>query len=422
MGRDEEVAALETAFVDALTGRCRAVLVSGAPGVGKTALVDELRRVVTARDGWFVAGKFDQYRRDLESDAVNQVFRALGGLLLAEPEDELAVICQRILDAVGANAGLLTAAAPEFATLLGVASEPGDPLTADVRAQRTAVQVLRAIASGERPVAVFLDDLQWAGRTPVGVVDLVLSEEPIEGLLLVGAYRDDEVDATGALAAPLSRWLDRGAAQHLRLGNLPMPSLVELVAEMLHREPLAVAGLVEAVIPHTSGNPYETVELLNSLRREGGLTPTAEGWRWDPTAVRAHLGRSEVTGMSAARVEGLSEPARRLVEVMACLGGRAEQSALRVATGESAAVMDNALESVLDEGLLVMEPGPHKAVRFHHDRTRDLILGGLDSHRKRARCSWRWRADWLRCPSCSRSPPSSTCRWSTRSTMRRSGA
>ena len=83
VGRDGEVAALRAAFEDALAGRCRGVLVSGAPGVGKTALADELRSVVTGRDGWFVAGKSDPYRSDLEFDAVNQAFRALGRLLLA---------------------------------------------------------------------------------------------------------------------------------------------------------------------------------------------------------------------------------------------------------------------------------------------------------------------------------------------------
>ena len=124
------------AFEDALAGRCRGVLVSGAPGVGKTALVDELRPVVTGRDGWFVAGKFDQYRRDLEFDAVHQAFRALGRLLLAEPEDELAEVRERILEAVGPNAGLLTAMVPEFAALLAVPPDAGDPLTAQVRSQR----------------------------------------------------------------------------------------------------------------------------------------------------------------------------------------------------------------------------------------------------------------------------------------------
>ena len=181
VGRDDEVAALYAAFEEALAGRCRGVLVGGAPGVGKTALADQLRPVVTGRDGWFVAGKFDQYRRDLEFDAINQAFRALGRLLLAEPEDELAEVRQRILDAVGPNAGLLTATVPEFAALLAVPPDPGDPLTAQVRAQRAAVAVLRAVASRKRPVVVFVDDLQWAGRTPLGFVDLVLGEEPIDG-------------------------------------------------------------------------------------------------------------------------------------------------------------------------------------------------------------------------------------------------
>jgi len=99
--------------------------------VGKTALADQLRPVVTGRDGWFVAGKFDQYRRDLEFDAVNQAFRALGRLLLAEPEDELAQVRERILAEVGPNAGLVTATVPEFAAACWLwPPEPGDPLTA----------------------------------------------------------------------------------------------------------------------------------------------------------------------------------------------------------------------------------------------------------------------------------------------------
>jgi hypothetical protein len=120
VGRNDEVAALEEAFEDALTGQCRGVLISGAPGVGKTALVDELRPVVTGRDGWFVAGKFDQYRRDLGFNGVHQAFRTPGRLLLAEPDDELAELRERIMETLGMNAGLLTAAVPEFAALLAV--------------------------------------------------------------------------------------------------------------------------------------------------------------------------------------------------------------------------------------------------------------------------------------------------------------
>ncbi|MCU1663775.1 MAG: serine/threonine protein kinase, partial [Pseudonocardia sp.] len=383
VGRDAEVAALQAAFEDATAGRCRAVLVGGAPGVGKTALVDELRAVVTGRDGWFVAGKFDPYRRDLEFDAVNQAFRALGRLLLAEPEDELAQVRERILGAVGPNAGLLTATSPEFAALLAVPPDPGDPLTRQVRTQRTGVEVLRAVASRKRPVALFVDDLQWAGRSPLGFVDLVLGEEPVDGLLLVGAYREADVDAAHPLAAPLSRWRNQAGVQHLRLDNLPVPSFVTLVAEMLHVNRPTAAGLVEVIEPHTAGNPYETVELLNALRGDGVLTATAAGWRWDAAAVRAHLGRSEVAGLLGARVEAMPPASRAMVEAMACLGGRAELTLLHTATAAPADVVDQRLAPAIDDGVLVVEPGVRQAVRFRHDRIREAVLAGLDPQRRR---------------------------------------
>ncbi|MBV8217705.1 MAG: AAA family ATPase, partial [Solirubrobacterales bacterium] len=382
VGRDAEVAALRDAFADATSGRCRGVLVGGAPGVGKSALVDELRAVVTGREGWFVTGKSDQYRRDMEFDPAHQAFRGLGRLLLAEPEDELAGLRERILAAVGPNAGLLAAILPEFAALLAVAPDPGDPLTAQARAQRAGVAALRAVASRERPVVFFVDDLQWAGRTPLGFVDLVLSEQPVEGLLLVGAYRDSEVGPAHPLAAPMARWREHTAVRHLRLENLSPPALAGMVAEMLHCTPAAAATLARAIEPHTSGNPYETVELLNALRREGLLSATAAGWRWDAAALRAHLDETEVVGLGAGRVEALPAPSRALVEAMACLGGRVELSLLHTASGLPGRTVDQTLAPALEEGLLVAEPGAHPAVRFGHDRIREAILRGLEAERR----------------------------------------
>jgi GAF domain-containing protein len=382
VGRDDEVTALEAAFAEALAGQCRGVLVAGASGVGKTALIDQLRPVVNGADGWFVAGKFDAYRRDLEFDAAHQAFRALGRLLLAEPDEEVAQVRDRIVRAVGPNAGLLAAVLPEFAALLAVPPDAGDPLTAQMRMQQASAAALRAVASRKRPVVVFLDDLQWAGRTPLGFIDLVLSEEPVEGLLLVGAYREEEVDAAHVLAAPLSRWLDQAGARHLRLGNLPEPSLATMVAEMLHVDRSAVEGLAEVIGSHTRGNPYETVELLNALRRDGLLTATAAGWRWNEAALRAHMGRSEVAGLTAY-AGALPDESWQMAEAMACLGGRAELSFLQAATGEPADAVDQALAPALEEGLLVAEPGADPAVRFRHDRIRETVLGRLEPERRR---------------------------------------
>ena len=384
-GREAEVAALQEAVQEAVAGRSRGLLIGGAPGAGKTALADQLRPVVADREGWFVAGKFDPYRRALGFDATHQALRALGRLLLAEPERELARVRDRIVTAVGPNAGLLAATVPEFAALLGVAPDPGDPLTAQLRAQHAGVGVLRAVASRQRPVVVFLDDLQWAGRAPLGLVDAVLGGESAEGLLLAAAYRDQEADAAEPLGALLEQWRDQPGVRHLRLGGLPVAGLAVMVAEMLRVDAAAAAALAGLIEPHTGGNPYQTVELLNALRREGELAAAAAGgWRWDEAAVRAYLGRPEGPSLAAARVGALPPGSRQLVEEMACLGGRAELSVLQAASGDPVGVLDQQLTAALDEGVLVAEPGAHQAVRFGHDRVREAVLAGLDPPRRRA--------------------------------------
>ena len=177
--------------------------------------------------------------------------------------------------------------------------------------------------------------------------------------------------------------MTRRKYEHLRLANLPGPSLVAMVAEMLHVDPAAAAGLAEVIGPQTSGNPYETVELLNALRRDGVLAATANGWRWDEAAVRARVDQSDVAGLLAGRVEAMPSASQQLLEAMACLGGRAELSLLQAATAAPTSVMEQWLAPPLDEGLLVAEPGLHEAVRFRHDRVREGILRGLDPQRRR---------------------------------------
>jgi signal transduction histidine kinase len=244
---------------------------------------------------------------------------------------------------------------------------------------------LRAVASPERPVVVFVDDLQWAGRSPLGFVDEVLSDEPIAGLLLVGAYRDGDVDAAHPLAALLARWRDQGGVREIPLDNLAEPSLVEMVADMLHADRARAAGLVAAIEPHTRGNPYDTVELLDALHRDGVLTPTADGWQWDDGTARDRLRRSEVTELLGARIAGIATRSRQMVEAMACLGGRAELTLLQAATGESADTVEQLLAPALEEGLLVVDSGVGEARRFRHDRIREVVLDRLGRQERRAR-------------------------------------
>src|SRR5262249_42595987 len=150
---------------------------------------------------------------------------------------------------------------------------------------------------------------------------------------------------------------------------------------MLRLDGDAAAHLAQAVAAVTDGNPYETVELLNGLRREGVLLmSTATGWRWDPSALDQHLKQESVTDLMGARVDGMPAATRRTLEAMACLGSEVELATLEIACGLSADAVEERLTPALDDGLLVMAAGLRGA-RFHHDRLREIVLSRIPPHR-----------------------------------------
>jgi diguanylate cyclase (GGDEF)-like protein len=392
IGRARETAALATAFAQALDSPHRAILVAGAPGVGKTALINELRPIVTARRGWFVAGKFDQYQPQAAPAGI-QALRALGRLLLAEPEAELDAQRRRVLAALGPMAGLVTALLPEFAILLGPQADApaDDPIEADARLQLAILELLRALVSEARPLVIVLDDLQWAGPASIRFIDNLLGDETLRGLLLVGAYRDAEVGATHPLSAALQRWSRLGLAPPLlHLQNLPPGDLGTLLAAMLRLQPVAAAALAQAAGALTSGNPYDTVELINALRRDGVLTLGPQGWAWDAAAIRQYIGPGGVLGSLEERIARLPQPTQDLLEIMACLGSEIDSGLLEAAGGLRAAALEECIAPALEDGLLVLEAdggqhaGRNGALRFRHDRVQQAAHERLDAGRHNA--------------------------------------
>jgi diguanylate cyclase (GGDEF)-like protein len=391
VGRDDDIAALHTALDRSRRGEVRAVLISGASGVGKTALADELRPVVAAAGGWFVTGRFDQHRQDPDADAVRQALRALGRLLLAEPPAELARLRERILAAVGLNADLIAAVVPEFGALLGVNREIGeiDPRLAESRLAQAGLDLVRGIATAERPVVIVVDDLQWAGPVPLRLIDALVGAPALRGVLVVGAYRDAEVDAevdaragvTEAaehpFAAICSRWERLGVQpERLHLANLPPTAIAGLLAEMMRLDPADAARLAEAIGTRTGGNPYETVETVNGLRREGVLVPGADGWTWDPGTVRRYLGRGDVQDLLYARIDALPGPGRDVLEIVTALGGETPMDLLLAAIELDAPALEAALLPALEDGLLALDgggPDGGGSVRIPHDRVRQAV-------------------------------------------------
>jgi predicted ATPase len=380
VGREHELGVLQGAFAEAMQGNCRGVLVAGAPGVGKTSLINALHPLVSTEGGWFVSGKFDQYRHDISTSAVAQAFCALGRRLLAEPEAELTRLHARMAQALGANAGLVASIMPELALLLGVAPEviADDPVVAGRRLARASIDLLATIASAARPVVMVLDDLQWASPASMAFVDGLLTAQEVQGVLLVGTFREAEIDAAHPLSAMRARWRRLNVAPAvLALDNLVPTDLAALLGDMLRLPPQAAAELADAVTPRTGGNPFDTVEFVNALRDDGVLVHGEAGWKWDGPTIHRYVGRGDVIDLLSARLRRLPKPTRRLLEIMACLGGEVDSEMLRAATGLSTAALDERLAPALDEGLLAAGHSGDRAVCFRHDRVQQAAYAGI---------------------------------------------
>jgi signal transduction histidine kinase len=391
VGRDAELALLRKALADAMATQSRTVLIEGAAGVGKSALINELRPAVAASGGWFVHGKFDQYQKDgATEEALTHALRALGRLLLAQPRDEWTTQRERLLQALGRGAGLITRLLPEFGLLLGPQPEMQeiDPRQAELQLQQAMLDLLGAIASPERPLVIVLDDLHWAGSAALRAFERIMAEAQPRGLLLAGAYRGDEVDAgPDALPAVIARWRQgERPPMEITLSNLDVGGMRELIGHMLRLSSEPARELARAVRALTDGNPFDTVEMINALRRDGLLNLEESGWHWDETKVRRFAGKGNVVDLLAARIAQMPAPSRELLQCVACLGNSVECNLLRAATGLDEPELRERLGNSLVDGLLLADSGAGEdSVHFRHDRVQQAVLATLSDAQRSQR-------------------------------------
>jgi len=384
VGRETELRSLQAALDQAVRGGARGVVLSGAPGVGKTTLVEQLRPMVAARGGWFVSGKFGPGGAGSAADGVQQALGALAGLLLAQPDPAQDLRRERILAALGPNAVALAEWVLGCRSLLGIEPSPPQARAGEARMLQAGVALLRAVASTARPIVLVFDDLQWAGMQAVRFVDALLSEPQLAGLLVVVAFRDGELDAAHPLVPMLARWEQRGSlALRLALPGLPPAVLAAMLQRMLRLAPSAAARLAGAIAPRTGGNPYDTVEFVNALRRDGVLSLGPGGWQWSDAAIGRYLGHGDVVALLNARIRHLPEASQYVLAAVACLGGQARAEVLQVACEcVDGAALQATLAPALQEGLLVgcAEAG----VRFPHDRVHEATYGLLQPQARAA--------------------------------------
>jgi len=373
-GREREVATLLAAFDRIIkSGVPELVLVSGYSGIGKSSVVNELHKVLVPPRGLFASGKFDQYKRDIPYATLAQAFQSLVRVLLVKSNAELSRWRDDLLEVLDPNAQLMVDLVPELKLIIG--QQPPvpelEPQLAQTRFQLVLRRFIGVFARPEHPLALFLDDLQWLDAATLDLLEELLTRSDLQHLVLIGAYRDNEVTS----AHPLMRKVEAiktagGKIAEIRLTPLAREHVGQLIAETLRCKVERAAPLAHLVHEKTDGNPLFAIQFMSSLAEERMVTFDHETlrWAWDLSRICAKRYTDNVVDLMIAKLARLPAETQAAVRQLACLGNTAEITTIAIALGVSEEQIHTVLWPAARQELVERLDG---AYRFVHDRIQE---------------------------------------------------
>jgi PAS domain S-box-containing protein len=373
-GREHEIDALLAAF-DRVVAHVtpELVLVSGYSGIGKSSVVNELHKVLVAPRGLFASGKFDQYKSDIPYATLAQAFQTLVRQILAKSEAEVERWRGILAEALGPNGQLIVNLIPEIEFVIGKQPPVPDlpPQDAQNRFQTVFRRFLGAFARPEHPLALFLDDLQWLDAATLELLENLITDPDVRHLLLVGAYRDNEVNPFHPLMRTLGAIRKAGAKiQEIVLTPLTLDDVGQIVADSLHRDRDFALPLAQLVHEKTGGNPFFAIQFLTALAEEGLLAfdPDAGAWIWDLARIRAKGYTDNIVELMVGKLKRLPDATQDALKQLACLGNVVEMTRLTLVQGESEEAIHAALWGAARTGLIFRQEGSYA---FPHDRVQE---------------------------------------------------
>ena len=373
-GRDREIDTLLASFDRIIkSGTPELVLVTGYSGIGKSSVVNELHKALVPPRGLFASGKFDQYKRDIPYATLAQAIQSLIRPLLGKSEAELAPWHDALLEALNPNGQLMVDLVPELKLIIGDQSPTPEfpPQDAQRRFQLALRRLIGVFARPDHPLALFLDDLQWLDAATLDLLEDLLTRSDLQHLMLIGAYRNNEVNS----AHPLIRKLDAikaagGKVAEITLRSLTREHLGQLVVDALRCEPVAAAPLAELTHAKTGGNPFFAIQFVSSLAEEGLLIVdhSLRRWAWGLDGIHAKGYTDNVVDLMVGKLTRLPAETQEALQVLACLGNIAETSTFAIALEAPEERIHAALLPSVRQELVERRSS---AYRFVHDRVQE---------------------------------------------------
>ncbi|MEZ2238742.1 AAA family ATPase [Microcoleus sp.] len=358
------------------SGRSEILLVSGYSGIGKTAIVNEIYKPIVRQRGYFVKGKFDQFKRDIPYAALIQAFQSLIWQLLTESTEKLQTWREKISAALGEQGKVIAGVIPEVELIIGKQPEVPQigPAEAQNRFNRVFKEFIGIFTKKEHPLVIFLDDLQWADSASLNLMQLLVSDAESQHLLLIGAYRDNEVSPTHPLLHAIAEIEKTGTPIHnIVLQPLNFGNVRELIADTLCISSLSaetpelsrfqseygnekVKLLAELIFNKTGGNPFFLTQLLQALYQDKLLKFefSSGSWHWSLEEIQAiGITDKNVVELIASRIEKLPETTQQILKLAACIGNIFTLDVLSVVSKESPTVTASELWPALQSGLVL---------------------------------------------------------------------
>ncbi|MEH2249023.1 trifunctional serine/threonine-protein kinase/ATP-binding protein/sensor histidine kinase [Nostoc sp.] len=388
-GRQAEVKSLLDAFEGVSQGSTEIMLVAGFSGIGKTAVVNEVHKPIVRQRGYFIKGKFDQFGRNIPFSAFVQAFQDLIGQLLNETDAQFEQWKCKILSALGENGQVMIEVIPELESMIG--KQPPAPKLSGSAAQNRFnllfLKFTQVFTTREHPLVIFIDDLQWADSASLKLIHLLISEADISYLLLIGAYRDNEVNSVHPLILTLEEIQKLDATVNtITLAPLEQISINHLVADTLSCTLALAAPLTELVLSKTKGNPFFSTQFLKVLHQDQLITFNFEGgyWECDITQVRSLALTDDVVEFMAIQLQKLSTETQEVLKLAACVGNQFDLATLAIVHEKSQVETAADFWQAVQDGLIIPT---NEVYKFYQEES------GFQQHNSPDSCCYKFLHD-----------------------------